>query len=176
MNIDELVDRAKEFAKEAHKDQVRKYTGEPYFVHCEAVAKILQENDIYLEHFKIEEVVAAAYLHDTVEDCEVSISDIERIFGSNVAKMVYELTDKSRPQDGNRATRKKIDRDNLAKACYESKAIKLADLIDNTKSITKHDPKFAKVYLEEKRLLIKEALFDGPFSLKVQAIRLLENE
>ena len=169
MNIDELVDRAKEFAKEAHKDQVRKYTGEPYFVHCEAVAKILQENDIYPEHFKIEEVIAAAYLHDTVEDCDTTIEDIEKEFGKKVAILVDELTNKSQEKDGNRAARKKIDRDRLKNASNAAKTIKLADLISNTSSIAEHDKKFAKVYLREKELLLTEALSGGASDLFARA-------
>lgn len=68
--------------------------------------------------------------------------------------MVDMLTDVSRPEDGNRAARKKLDREHLAKATPEVKTIKLADLIHNTESIVAHDPKFAEVYLEEKRALL----------------------
>ena len=53
-------------------------------------------------------------------------------------------------------------------ATPEAKTIKLADLIDNTKSIVEHDPRFAKVYLEEKRLLL-EVLKDGDETLWQQA-------
>jgi len=45
----------------------------------------------------------------------------------------------------------------------------LADLISNTESIVKHDEKFAKVYLEEKRLLLTEALYDADAQLLVKA-------
>ena len=63
-----------------------------------------------------------------------------------------------RPEDGNRAKRKAIDRDHVAKASRYGKVIKLADLIDNTRSIVEHDPNFAKVYLKEKEALIKGPL------------------
>jgi hypothetical protein len=65
------------------------------------------------------------------------------------------MTDISQPQDGNRATRKAIDREHTARAPAEAQTIKLADLISNSKSIMKHDPAFAKTYLEEKRLLLE---------------------
>lgn len=59
------------------------------------------------------------------------------------------VTDVSRPEDGNRRLRKAMDRDHLALASAEGQTIKLADLIDNTASITRYDPGFAKVYMRE---------------------------
>jgi len=47
-----------------------------------------------------------------------------------------------------------MDRDRLSKASASVQTIKVADMIDNTESIVAHDPKFAKIYLEEKRLLL----------------------
>lgn len=55
---------------------------------------------------------------------------------------------------GNRATRKAKDRERLATASASAQNIKCADLIDNTSSIVKHDRGFAKLYLEEKRLML----------------------
>ena len=75
-------------------------------------------------------------------------------FGTDIATLVGWLTDVSKPEDGNRAVRKAIDREHTAAAPAEAQTIKLADLISNTKSIMAHDPTFAKVYLEEKRLLL----------------------
>lgn len=143
-----LVKQAALFAYRAHAQQKRKYTGEPYFNHCDEVARIVSsvtDNP---------HMIAAAYLHDTVEDTDVTIDIILKVFGVPVAKLVWELTDKSRPEDGNRAKRKQIDREFLLAASSDAKTIKCADLISNTKSIVERDPKFAKVYLAEKRMLM----------------------
>lgn len=142
------------FATEKHKGQVRKYTGEPYINHPIAVARILSEvtDDANM--------VAAALLHDTVEDTDATLEEIEELFGVDVAELVEMLTDVSKPEDGNRVQRKAIDRAHTAKAAPRAKTIKLADLIHNTSSITAHDPKFAKVYMEEKKLLL-EVLTEG---------------
>ena len=70
--------------------------------------------------------------------------DITREFGPKIAKLVVELTDVS-VQDGNRKTRKAIDRDKLAGVSAEAQTIKYADLISNGKDIGQNDPKFAKV-------------------------------
>ena len=162
-----LIAKAAEFAREKHKDQKRKYTGEPYFVHCEAVALLVQSvtDD--------PEMIASAYLHDVAEDCGVTYPELCNAFGVPVADLVGWLTDRSKPSDGNRAARKKIDREILAKAPARAKTIKLADLIDNTKSIVEHDKDFAKVYLAEKELLLP-LLVEGNAVLFHEAERTLK--
>lgn len=142
-----IVSEARAFAYGAHAGQIRKYTGEPYITHCDAVAHMVVDAAGDDHH------IAAAWLHDTVEDTPVTNDDISRMFGETIAKYVEYLTDYDHSY-GNRATRKAADRTRLATAPNEVKTIKLADIIDNTKSIVEHDPKFAKVYLEEKRLLL----------------------
>ena len=141
--------KAIEFATKAHEGQTRKYTGEPYIVHPLEVA----HNVKTVEH--TEEMLMAAVLHDTVEDTDTTIQDIDREFGPVVAQLVEELTDVSKPEDGNRAFRKGLDREHSAQASAQGQTIKVADLISNTKSITEHDPHFAKVYMKEKALLLQ---------------------
>lgn len=140
-----MIERAMDFAEEYHRGQKRKYTGEPYIVHPFSVAGLVRSVT------SDESVIAAALLHDTVEDTTATLEDIECDFGAGVMFLVEMVTDVSRPEHGNRAVRKKMDLDHIAKACPEAQTIKLADLIDNTKSIVAFDPKFAKVYLEEKK-------------------------
>lgn|SRR5574338_111838 len=143
-----LIERASAFAHQKHKDQQRKYTGEPYFNHCKEVAALVYSlgGD--------EHMIAAAYLHDTVEDCGVTLQEIQENFGEDVMNLVSDLTDVSKPSDGNRKIRKKIDRMHTAKASPRAKTIKLADIISNTIDIVEQDPRFAKIYLEEKALLL----------------------
>ena len=100
-------------------------------------------------------MLAAAWLHDTVEDTKVPMQLIEQEFGSEVADLVYWLTDKSTREDGNRAARKAIDHLHIAQASPAAKTIKLADLLDNTASIIERDPDFAEVYMAEKAELLK---------------------
>jgi (p)ppGpp synthase/HD superfamily hydrolase len=148
--MEDLIERASSYAFEKHKNQMRKYnTGEPYFVHLHDVAALVY-------HYTSDpEMTAAAFLHDVVEDQGVSIFDIKELFGDKVAQYVDELTDISKPSDGNRATRKEIDRLYIAQASPQAKTIKCADLISNTMSIVEHAPDFAPVYLEEKRKLLE---------------------
>lgn len=146
-----MVERARVFATAAHAavGQTRKYTFEPYIVHPAEVAKIVADAG------GTEAMVAAAWLHDTVEDTGVTIEVIRAEFGTEVAELVGWLTDVSRPEHGNRAHRKALDRAHSAMAPAEAQTVKLADLIANTRSIMEHDVAFAKTYLEEKRLLLE---------------------
>lgn len=163
----DLVERASDYATRAHQriDQRRKYSKQPYHVHLEAVARLVAgvTDDA--------QMIAAAWLHDTVEDTPATLDDIEAQFGAAVAELVEELTDISKPSDGNRARRKAIDRQHSAQASARAKTVKLADLIDNCRDITKHDPRFARVYLVEMAALL-EVLREGDQRLYRQAVNL----
>jgi|TARA_B100001094_G_scaffold326752_1_gene383533 (p)ppGpp synthase/HD superfamily hydrolase len=153
-----MLDEVLKFATMAHGDQKRKYTGEPYIVHPIAVSEIVKT----VPH--TDEMIAAALLHDVVEDTPFTIDDINDRFGNKVAELVSWLTDVSRPEDGNRKTRKSLDREHIVEAPAEAQTIKLADLIHNTKSIEQHDPGFWKVYKQEKIALL-DVLTKGDRSL-----------
>lgn len=147
--MDEIV-RAAEYARVAHEEvgQLRKYTNEPYIKHPEEVARLVARCG------GTEDMVCAAWLHDVVEGTKRGLEEVREEFGEWVAELVGWLTDVSKKEDGNRAVRKKLDREHIAQAPKEAKTIKLADLISNTKSIVEIDPKFAEVYLVEKELLL----------------------
>lgn len=143
--MSDLAFKAMEFAMEKHKDQRRKYTGNPYTDHLAEVAGIVAA---VLPH---ETVIACAWLHDVVEDQAVTGRELGRKFGVTIARGVIALSDM---EEGNRAERKRLSRERLAKAPSWVQTIKVADIISNTSSIVEHDPKFAVTYLEEKRLLL----------------------
>lgn len=172
MNIDDgAILCAGAFAAGAHQavGQVRKYTGEPYHFHCREVAQLVAK----VPGISVE-AICAAYLHDSIEDTEVTAEAIEDIFGIHVAALVLEVTDISTPEDGNRAARKAIDCEHLAHASAEGQTIKLADMISNTRSIVERDPEFARVYLAEKRRLLG-VLTKGDAGLFAQAQQILLN-
>jgi (p)ppGpp synthase/HD superfamily hydrolase len=156
----DLISEAQRFAKNAHRgiDHRRKYSHKPYEVHLAAVAELVASV------CRDPEMIAAAWLHDTVEDTPTTLADIEKRFGKRVAQLVSELTDVSRPAQGNRAARKQIDRLHTAKASARAMTIKLADLIDNCQDIYRADPGFARVYLGEVASLM-EVLMQGDKSL-----------
>jgi len=165
-----MINKARKYAEAAHSsiDQRRKYTNDPYIVHPAAVAKLVSTVTDNVE------MICAALLHDVVEDTTVTLDQIRSEFGDIVAQLVSELTDVSVLADGNRKIRKAIDREHTRQASPEAKTIKLADLIDNARSITQHDRGFARVFMEEKRLLL-DVLQEGDQSLYIMAEELVRS-
>jgi|14BtaG_2_1085337.scaffolds.fasta_scaffold00160_3 (p)ppGpp synthase/HD superfamily hydrolase len=163
------------FAAIAHQGQTRKYTGEPYIVHPIAVANKVAEIGGSME------MQAAALLHDVLEDTDVSVDELGQFLFCTVAvkdsaedilDMVIDLTDefeKVKYPDLNRKTRKAMEADRLSKVSADAQTVKYCDLFDNTLSITEHDPKFSKVYLKEKAVLL-EAMTDGNVEIRQECL------
>lgn len=149
---DPLVVKAFNFAVDAHKEQKRKYTNEPYIYHPIAVADILYH--AFKEDAPPPFIYAAALLHDVVEDCGVSFTTLRREFGDETAVAVMHLTDLITHDQGNRETRKLLEAVRIGAAPLYAQLIKLADMVSNTESITKHDKDFAIVYLKEKSVVL----------------------
>lgn len=153
-----LIEKAQKFAHEAHDSigQKRKYSGEPYWVHTDDVAAQVAAVGGSLN------MIVAAHLHDVLEDVtplnpEYDGELIAEEFGAEVLALVIELTDvytKSAYPQLNRAARHALERERIAKISPEAKTIKLADLINNTRSIVASDKDFASVYLREKLELL----------------------
>lgn len=146
-----LIISAGQYAETKHAGQKRKYNGKPYICHPIRVAGRVAT------HEKATEImVAAAYLHDVVEDCGVDLSEIYSRFGEDVAHIVGELTTDDHI-DGNRAERKKIAREKIKTISWEAKLIKLIDRIDNLNELDWTDG-FSNIYAKESLLLLNEAL------------------
>lgn len=144
-----MILRAMEFAIAKHHGQLRKYTDEPYILHTVRVAQIVSS----VKHS--EAAVQAAILHDTLEDTDATFEEIGGMFGQHVAQLVLGMTDISiKHPELSRDKRKAMDCTHLAIQSAEVQTIKLADILDNTKSIADHDPDFAVIYMAEKRELL----------------------
>lgn len=154
-------------------EQKRKYTGEVYTVHTKNVA------ELYRDFAPLDSVgIAAAHGHDLLEDCRELGLTAEKLaheafqltdkphLVNFVIPVILDLTDVFTSQahpNINRAARKKAERERLAKIRPAAQNIKICDLMDNTSSIVKHDPDFARVYLDEKielLLVLRQADID----------------
>lgn len=153
-----------EFARGAHVKQIRKYTGDPYIVHPVDVMKRVFDgivdttsSDADQHHLMIlmGPVLKGSLLHDTVEDCGVSLTEIEKRFGPEVAEVVFWVTDTLTQDQGNRETRKRLEALRVAAAPTAVQCLKLADIASNTSSIVEHDADFAVVYLKEKHRMMR---------------------
>jgi (p)ppGpp synthase/HD superfamily hydrolase len=124
-----LVSRAADFAAERHRDQRRKGTGQvPYVNHLADVARLLAVATKGADA----ELVAAGWLHDTVEDTATSHDELVSAFGDDVASLVREVTDdKSLPK----AERKRLQVVKTSAKTPRARMIKLADLTSNLRQL-----------------------------------------
>lgn len=115
------------FASRAHQGQIRKGTQTPYIVHPYTVGLILHEQGCD------EEVVISGILHDTVEDTDVTLLDIEKEFGSRVAYIVKFVTepDKHQPWE----VRKQWMLQSIKTAPWEAKCVSCADKLHNLRTL-----------------------------------------
>ncbi len=129
-----LVLKASHFAAQKHKDQRRKgKDAAPYINHPIDLAQLLWHTAQVRDPI----VIAAALLHDTVEDTDTTFDDIEREFGSNVKAVVAEVTDdKSLPK----TVRKQKQIDHAPHLSDRARLVKLADKISNLKDILREPP------------------------------------
>ena len=131
LNTD-LLDRAIIFAVQAHHDTERRGKGFPYIVHpmeaVEIVSTITSD----------QELLAAAALHDTIEDTDVTVDDIRREFGDRVAELVHSESDRfieGVSEEDSWHDRKQAAIDRLAAASHDAKIVALGDKLSNMRAI-----------------------------------------
>jgi (p)ppGpp synthase/HD superfamily hydrolase len=122
--METLIEKAKQFAKEAHKNHTENDALKtPYYFHLQRVASLVQLSG------GSEEEIASAWLHDTVEDTGVTIEDIEREFGKNIATIVNGLTDLPEWSSLPVGERKRKQAEKISKENESVRRVKIADQI-----------------------------------------------
>ncbi len=139
----DLILRAVAFAAHKHRDQRRKDTdASPYINHPIQLATVLWQEGAVRDP----QVVAAALLHDTLEDTETSWQELRGEFGEDIADVVLEVTDTKWIK---KEVRKRLQVARAAHASGKAKLVKLADKICNLRDVAAHPP--AGWPLERKR-------------------------
>lgn len=167
-----------DFADRAHGDQMRKYAPERYVVHPIRVMETCQKFTADLP------VLAAALLHDVLEDTTTAPEDIYEFLltvmtpsEANITlALVIELTDvyvKNRYPKLTRRHRKQKELERLQLITPAAQTIKYADVLDNSREIALEDPDFAEVYLHENRALLRK-LKEGNQALYILAVQAVE--
>ena len=130
----EFLDRAIHFAVNAHTNTERRGKGFPYIVHpMEAMV-------IVATMTPDQELLAAAVLHDVVEDTDVTLDEIRREFGPRVAAVVEAESDRSidsRPESKSWHERKQAAIDRLAATSHEAKIVAMGDKLSNMRAIAR---------------------------------------
>ena len=129
-----VLDRAIIFAVKAHAGTERRGKGYPYIVHP------LEAVEIVATMTKDQELLAAAALHDTVEDTDVTVEQIRTEFGERVADLVAAESDEMPAgisEEDSWHSRKQAAIDRLAKASREAKMVALGDKLSNMRAIAR---------------------------------------
>lgn len=132
----ELLDRAIVFAVQAHHNSERRGKGFPYIVHpleaVEIVATITPD----------QELLAAAALHDTIEDTDVTVEQLREAFGERIANLVHAESDQingelfnGENEEQTWHARKQAAIDRLAKASHDAKIVAMGDKLSNMRAI-----------------------------------------
>ena len=146
----ELLEKATDFARKAHDGQLRE-SGEPYYVHPEAVGILLYNMGMDAA------TVIAGVLHDTVEDCGVTVETIRNEFSDDIANMVDGVTKLTKTGNAGLASKEDRQAENLRKMFMAIAKdvrvviIKLADRLHNMRTLEYCDP-------EKRRRKAKETL------------------
>ncbi len=129
-----LVSEAAEFAARRHSGMARKGRGdEPYINHLAEVANLLSQATAGEDA----ELVAAGWLHDTIEDTKTSHDELARRFGLRVANLVTEVTD---DMSLSKSERRRKQAEDAPKKSAGAKLIKIADKISNIRARTLAEP------------------------------------
>lgn len=130
----ELLDRAIIFAVKAHAGTERRGKGYPYIVHP------LEAVEIVATMTADQELLAAAALHDTVEDTDVTVDQIRAEFGDRIASLVADESDQFEAgvsDEDSWHTRKQAAIDRLARASHDAKIVALGDKLSNMRAIAR---------------------------------------
>ncbi|TCK80798.1 HD domain-containing protein [Albibacterium bauzanense] len=177
--MEKILEQIRDFADKAHNDQKRKYTPDRYIVHPIRVMLICKE---YTDNIN---VLAAALLHDVLEDTPVDKEELKKFLmqimtpvdSITTLNYVIELTDVYTKEDYpqlNRKKRKAKETERLEKSSSEAQTIKYADIIDNSIEIANYDTDFAPVFLSECKNTL-ERIPKGNADLYERAIKVVED-
>lgn len=179
MDIETILTAVTDFADKAHGEQTRKYSPERYIEHPKRVMATVRQytNDIAM--------LAAALLHDVLEDTSVTVGEIRTFLADLVdtdtvertAVLVQELTDvyvKKNYPTWNRRRRMAAEMVRIEKNSPDAQTIKYADIMDNCDSIVDRDHEFAGVFLNECRALLQRINKGNP-ALYQRAVQRVDN-
>ena len=128
-----LILKATKFSALKHQDQKRKDGKTPYVIHPISVAMILSE----IGGIDDEEILSAALLHDTIEDTDTTVDEIDREFGSKIRSIIEELTDN---KELSYSERKQFQIDHAPDLSKEATLVKIADKTSNVTDLINEKP------------------------------------
>jgi (p)ppGpp synthase/HD superfamily hydrolase len=152
-----MVSQAKEFATLKHSGQFRKFSGEAYVEHPKRVAQTILR---YKNSKELDKLMAAALLHDTIEDTETSLDEVKTLFGDLVASLVEELTSDKELKVENKA---EYLAQKMSGMTSWALVIKLADRLDNVSDLRHVNKSFRIKYIKETKYIISQLIMNREY-------------
>jgi (p)ppGpp synthase/HD superfamily hydrolase len=173
--ITEKEKMAWDFAKQAHKGQIRKFINKPYFG-----AHVVKVNGIVKQYTTDEDLLCAALLHDTLEDCyedpDVGLVELKEIFGNRVGNLVWELTsDGDEIDDDYEGSKTNYLIDKMIHMSDDALIIKLADRLQNISDAFTTTERFRTKYFLETSNIIEVLKSHRRFN-RIQSLLLADIE
>ena len=166
------------FAKKKHEGQIRKFSKEPYIAHPIRVATTLEKLG------EADELIKAAYLHDTIEDTNTTFEEIKEKFGEKIANLVLELTKNRSEIEQIGKTQHLIKSTNTMSP--GALTIKLADRLDNVSDLDQADQEFKEKYAKETQQILEnlerklsetqQKLYDSTLKMIKNVLKLPTND
>lgn len=145
VNDKEIINAAKSFATEKHLGQTRKFNGDAYINHPAAVAKLVKNFGGNAD------MIAAAWLHDTLEDTNTSIEELKEKFGDKITSLVQELTS---PHGLDKSTKAEYLAKKMSVMSSDALTIKLADRLNNVSDFKTAPQDFVRRYGPETTFML----------------------
>ena len=141
------------FAIDAHNKVNHTYDGYPYSVHLSMVAMYAMKYIDLIPESHRDNIISAAWLHDTIEDCRLTYNDVKAVAGEEVAEIVYALTNDKGRNRKERADAKYYE--GIINTPF-ARYVKLCDRLANVKYSKDTNSKMLKVYRKENALFISQ--------------------
>lgn len=148
-----LVNNAKKYAIKCHRETNHKYDGKPYEIHLQMVVEYACKYSYLIDENFLEEIIASAWTHDTIEDCRQTYNDVKKKLGFEVAEITYALTNekgKNRNERANSSYYRGI------RNTYLATYVKICDRLANVKYSKLKNSKMIEAYKKENKKFMQE--------------------
>lgn len=141
-----IIEKARQYAISCHSETNHKYDGYPYEVHLQMVADAAGRYAYLIPEKDQEDFIAAAWVHDVIEDCRQTYNDVLMATNKQVAELAYALTNEKGRNRKERANEKYYAG---IRACPYATLLKVCDRIANTEYSINTASRMAGMYAKE---------------------------
>jgi len=153
-----IIDKAMMYAIKCHSETNHLYNGEPYHIHLRMVYNEAVKYSYLVSEADRDNFLAAAWVHDVIEDCRQTYNDVLKATNKDVAELAYALTNEKGKSRKERANDKYYDGIN---ACRYASLLKVCDRIANLKYSIQTKSRMADMYIKENEDFLNKIYVSG---------------